>query len=118
LLEAIAWAIFLGLGPILWASGVWLFSTTPLTLARKVAWTLFLVTVGIVIGRVLPMEGIRNRFLVLLASLPLLALVDIKLAKSNRSFVFWFRACAFEVCTVFGCAAIIRIIFQSTKGAP
>jgi hypothetical protein len=118
LLEAVAWAIFLGLGPVLWASGVWLFCTASLSLPRKLAWALFLVAVGFAIGRVLPLEGIRNRFLVLLASLPLLALVDIKLAKSNRSFVFWFRACAFEVCTVFGSAAIARMALRFTNGEP
>jgi len=97
---------------------VWLFCRASLSLPRKLGWALFLVAAGLVIGRVLTLEGIRNRFLVLLASLPLLALVDIKLAKSNRGFVFWFRAWAFEVCTVFGSAAVSRIIFQFTNGEP
>jgi len=44
--------------------------------------------------------------------------VDIRLAKSNRSFVFWFRACEFEVCTVFGSAANTRIAFPFTTGEP
>ena len=88
MLEAAAWAIFLGLGPVLWASGVWLFCRASLSLTRKLAWALFLVAVGLAIGRVLPLEGIRNRFLVLLVLLALLALVDIRLAKSNRGFAF------------------------------
>jgi hypothetical protein len=118
LLDAAAWAIFLGLGPVLWASGVWLFCRASLSLPRKLAWALFLVAVGLAIGRVLPLEGIRNRFLVLLASLPFLALADVRLARSDRGFAFWFRACAFEVCTVFGSAAIGRSLFQFASGEP
>ena len=47
LLEAVAWAIFLGLGPVLWASGVWLFCRASLSLPRKLARALFLVAVGL-----------------------------------------------------------------------
>jgi hypothetical protein len=42
--------------------------------------------------------------------LPVIAVIDVKLARSNRSFRFWFRACAFEVCTLFGSAAITRAV--------
>ncbi|MBZ5590019.1 MAG: hypothetical protein LAO05_15805 [Acidobacteriia bacterium] len=58
----------------------------------------------------MPLIAIRNRFLVLLALLPVLAFIDIKLARSNRSFVFWVRACSFGVCTVFACAALTRLV--------
>jgi hypothetical protein len=95
--------------PPLWASGVWLFTHSALTRRRKLLWAMFLLGVGVAVGLLLPLVAIRDRFLILLALLPVLAVVDIKLAKSNRSFLFWFRACAFEVCTVFAAAALTRL---------
>jgi hypothetical protein len=108
--DALAWGIFFGVGPILWASGILLFVTSSLPPAKKVAWAAFLVAVGAAIGFFLPLVSIRNRFLLLIASLPILALIDVRLARSNRNFRFWFRACAFEICTVFGSAAITRAV--------
>lgn len=115
LLNVVAWGIFLGLGPILWASGFWLFLRSSLSHARKTAWAVFLVSIGIAVGYVLPLPSIRNRFFVLLMVLPLLAIVDVKLAKSNRRFSFWLRACSFEICTVFGSATLTRIAFDHFK---
>jgi len=40
---------------------------------------------------------------------PVLAFADMKLAWSGRGASFWFRACAFEVFTVFGSAAMLRL---------
>jgi O-antigen ligase len=111
-----AWLVFFGLVPILWASGVWLFIHSALSSSKKIGWVLFLIVCGIAIGFVLPLAGIRNRFLVLLAVLPLLAVVDIGLARSNRRFFFWLRACGFEVCTVFGCAAVTRLLQEAMNG--
>ncbi len=107
LLDVVAWAIFLGLGPVLWASSLWLFLLSSLSSLRKTAWAVFLVSLGIAVGYVLPLPSIRNRFLVLLSAL--LAIIDVKLAKSNRRVSFWLRACSFEICTVFGSAALTRI---------
>lgn len=118
LLDIVAWAIFLGLGPVLWASGLWLFLVSSLSRSRKTAWAVFLVSLGVAIGYVLPLPSIRNRFLLLLVVLPLLAIVDVKLAKSNRRFSFWLRACSFEICTVFGSAALTRIAVERIGGAP
>lgn len=118
LLDIVAWGIFLGLGPVLWASGLWLFLRSSLSQARKTAWAVFLVSLGVAIGYVLPLPSIRNRFFVLLMALPLLAIVDVKLAKSNRRFSFWLRACSFEICTVFASAALTRITFDNINGAP
>lgn len=118
LFEVVAWATFLGLGPVVWASGVWLFLRSPLSRPRKIGWTLFLVFVGIGIGCMLLLPGIRNRFLVLLVGLPLLATIDVILAKSNRRLSFWLRACSFEICTVFGIAAITRLAVERVTGAP
>src|SRR6266508_719021 len=109
LLDVVAWAIFLGLGPVLWASSLWLFLLSSLSSLRKTAWAVFLVSLGIAVGYVLPLPSIRNRFLVLLSALPLLAIIDVKLAKSNRRVSFWLRACSFEICTVVGSAALTRI---------
>ncbi len=118
LLDVVAWSVFLGLGPVLWASGLWLFLLSSLSRPRKTVWAVFLVSLGVAIGYVLPLPSIRNRFLLLLVTLPLLAIVDVKLAKSNRRFSFWLRACSFEVCTVFGSAALTRIAVERIGGAP
>src|SRR2546430_5120453 len=100
LLDVVAWATFVGLGSVLWVSGVRLFVRSSLSRPWKIVWVLFLVFVGIGIGYALPLSGIRNRFLALLVALPLLAIIDVKLAKSNRRLSSWFRACSFEICTV------------------
>ena len=108
MLDGVAWFVFFGLLPLLWASGVWLFAHSGLTSRKKALWVTFLVIVGAAIGLVLPLVAIRNRFLVLLVLLPVVALVDVRLARSKRTFLFWLRACSFEVCTVFACAALAR----------
>jgi hypothetical protein len=118
LLDAAAWAVFLGLGPVLWASGLRLFLRSSLSHPWKAGWTLVLVSVGIAIGCLLPLTGIRNRFLALLLGLPLLAIVDLTLAKSNRQPSFWLRACSFEIGTVFGTAAITRLALERISGVP
>lgn len=117
LLDVVAWGIFLGLGPVLWINGLWLFLRSSLSRPRKAGWCVFLVFLGAAVGYLLPLPSIRNRFLVLLMVLPLLAIVDVKLARSNRRFSFWLRACSFELCTVFGSAALTRITFDHINGA-
>jgi hypothetical protein len=107
-IDRAAWFVFFGLLPPLWVSGVRLFARSGLTPRRKALWAVFLAVVGAAIGLLLPLVAIRNRFLVLLVLLPVLALVDIRLSGSRRTFRFWLRACSFEVCTVFGCAALTR----------
>ncbi len=109
LLNRVAWFAFFGLMPLLWASGVWLFAHSALAARRRAFWAAFLAAVGVAVGLLLPLDAIRNRFLVLLALLPLLAFADLKLARSNRTFLFWLRACSFEVCTVFACATLTRL---------
>lgn len=98
--------------PILWASGAWLFLRSPLGITRKIVWTLALAALGLAIGWLLPLGTIRSRFLLLLAFLPVLAAVDLKLARSERRVTFWLRACAFEVCTVFGVAAAVAFLLR------
>jgi hypothetical protein len=117
-LDAGAWAIFLGLGAVLWASGVRLFLRSSLSGRWKAGWTAVLVSVGVAIGCVLPLPGIRDRFLALLALLPLLAVIDLALARSNRRLGFWLRACSFEICTVFGIAAITRLTIERITSVP
>lgn len=109
MLDRAAWFVFYGLLPVLWASGVWLFARSGLTPRKKALWATFLVIIGAAIGWLLPLVAIRNRFLVLLMLLPILALIDVKLARTKRTFSFWLRACAFEVCTVFASAALARL---------
>ena len=109
MLDRLAWFAFFGLMPLLWTSGVWLFMRSGLTALKKALWALFLVGVGVTVGLLLPLAAIRNRFLVLLALLPVLAFIDLTLARSNRTFRFWLRACSFEICTVFACATLTRL---------
>jgi hypothetical protein len=109
-LDVFGWLLFFGAGLLLWASGVFLFARSNLSPAKKVGWTTFLVAAGVAIGFFLPLVSIRNRFVLLIAALPILALIDVRLARSNRSYQFWFRACAFEICTVFGSAAVTRAV--------
>jgi hypothetical protein len=112
LVEAV---VFWGIGPILWASGLWSFMHSTLSLARKVIWAIIVITIGAIIGSVLSINMIRNRFVLLLLALPVLAVIDVQLARSKRSYFFWFRACAFEICTVFGTAAMVRYILDMLK---
>jgi hypothetical protein len=107
--DGLSWAVFLVAGPILWVAGVRLFLRSGLTRERKILWAVFLVLLGGGIGFWMPLPSIRSRFLLLLAVLPVLAFLDTRLASSRRGFLFWFRACAFEVCTVFGSAALVRL---------
>ncbi len=110
--DRVAWFVFVCLIVPLWVSGVTLFVHSGLRIRKKVLWSVFLVAVGIAIGVLLPLAGIRNRFFLLLALLPALAFSDVKLASSHRTFLFWFRACAFEVCTVFASAALTRLVLS------
>jgi hypothetical protein len=105
-----AWIAFLGLIPPLWASVLWPFVHSGPGRRTKAVWSLFLVALGFAIGLLFPLSGIRHRALVLLALLPALAFIDIKLAGSRRTFLFWLRAYAFEVCTVFACSALTRLV--------
>lgn len=105
--DFVAWTLFLVLGPILWASGLWLYLRAEMSAQKKWIWALLLAVLGSAIGLLLPLRAIRDRFLIVAAVLPILAFIDTKLATSRRGMLFWFRACAFEVCTVFGVAGIV-----------
>ncbi|MFQ5638433.1 MAG: hypothetical protein ACE5IR_10615 [bacterium] len=107
--------VFFGIGPILWASGLWLFLQTTHSSSRKAIWILVLILLGTAIGFILPFTMIRKKIILLLLILPVVAMVDAWLMKSNRGFSFWFRACAFEVCTVFATAAIFRYLLDALK---
>jgi hypothetical protein len=117
-LDTVAWVVFLGVGPVLWVSGMRLFVHSGLSRSKKIGWVLLLVAVGAAIGWFLPLPAIRNRFLALLIALPLLAIADVMLARSDRGFSFWFHACAFEVCTVFGSATMTRLAVELLKPSP
>jgi len=112
ILEAIGWLIFAGVGPLLWISGLRLFVRANLSLTRKLLWAGLLLGVGAALGLYFPLRVIRNQYLVVLLILPVLAFVDTKLARSAYSPSFWYRACAFEVFTVFGAAAMLRCGIQ------
>ncbi len=105
-------ALFFVVGPVLWAAGLVLFVRSPLPSARKVTWLLVLIAVGIVAGFLLPFASIREKFFIVVLLLPALAIADVLLMHSKRGFLFWLRACGFEVCTVFAAAAIARHAFE------
>lgn len=107
--------LFFGIGPLLWASGLILFLRSPSSLRRKVIWTLVLVTMGVVVGWLLPASAIREKFAIVIVLLPLLALADVTLMSSHRGFMFWLRACGFEICTVFAVAAWCRFVINSVR---
>jgi hypothetical protein len=100
-------AILAGAG-VVWFAGVRLFLESDLPRTRKVAWTAFLVLVGIGIGVVFPLSQVWRKFCLLIVILPVLGLADVLLLRSGRGLSFWIRACGFEVCTVFGAAAAAR----------
>jgi hypothetical protein len=108
--EFAAWAAFLVIGTLLWLAGIRLFLNSKISRRKKILWPLFLVSLGLGIGSLLPLASIRNKCLLLFAVLPALAVVDIKLARSNRTFSFWLQACAFEVYTVFATTVITRVV--------
>jgi len=61
---------------------------------------------------VLPLSELWSKFLLVLALLPLLAVVDAWLLRSEHGLSFWIRACGFEACSVFGAAAVARWVFN------
>ena len=79
---------------------------------RKVGWTAFLVLVGIGIGVVLPLSQVWRKFFLLILLLPALGVADVLLLRSGRGLSFWIRACGFEVCSVFGAAALARFLLD------
>jgi hypothetical protein len=93
---------------VVWFAGLRLFLQSDLSPTRKVAWTAFLVLVGIGIGVVFPLSQVWGKFCLLIVILPVLGLADVLMLRSGRGLSFWIRACGFEVCTVLGAAAAAR----------
>ena len=97
-------------GAVLWLTGLRLFIGAELPRRRKVGWSACLVVTGALIGLLLSRAQVWEKFLILLALLPLLAAADIFLLRSRRRLSFWIRACGFELGTVFGVAGITRFL--------
>jgi hypothetical protein len=97
---------------VLWIAGLRLFLRSSLTTRRKLIWSGILLAVGAAIGLILPYEAILNRFVLLIAALPILAAFDLFILRSGRTFSFWLRACGFEVCTAFAAAFVARWILD------
>jgi hypothetical protein len=115
MLHVLESVLFFGVGPLLWTSGLVLFLRSPLSPRRKAIWTSVLVAIGAVIGLLLSASAIREKFAIVLALLPLLALADVKLMSSHRGFLFWLRGCGFEICTVFAVAAWCRFVISTIR---
>lgn len=113
--HALEATLFFGMGPLLWASGLVLFLRSPLSRTRKLIWTSVLVAIGIGMGFLLSAAAIREKFVIVVVLLPLLALADVKLMSSHRGFTFWLRACGFEVCTAFAVAAWCRYLIGTVS---
>lgn len=97
---------------VLWCLGLQLFLRSGLSMLRKVLWTVFLVLAGAGVGTLLPGPFIRDKFLLLLLALPVLAAADWAFLRPARSLSFWLRACGYEVCTVFGVAGVVRLVLD------
>lgn len=104
-------ALVVGSGA-LWVAGLRLFVRSELSRRRKLTWSAFLLLGGVGVGVVLPLSELWSKFLLVLALLPLLAVVDVWLLRSERGLSFWIRACGFEACSVFGAAAVARWVFD------
>lgn len=116
-MTAIEWALLAGSGG-LWLAGLRLFLHSALPRHRKLTWSVFLLLVGVGVGFLLPAVQIWNKFLLILAMLPLLALADVWVLRSAHGLSFWVRACGFEVCTVFGAAGVARSLFDAARITP
>ena len=97
---------------VAWFAGLRLFLQSGLSRTRKVGWTAFLILVGIGIGIVLPLHEVWSKFVLLIVILPVLGFADLLLLRSRRGLSFWIRACGFEVCSVFGAAALARFLLD------
>ncbi len=98
---------------VLWLTGLRLFIADELPRRRKLGWGACLVVTGVLIGLLLPRAQVWEKFLLLLALLPLLAAADLFLLRSRRQLSFWIRACGFELGTVFGVAGVTRFLCDS-----
>lgn len=108
--EVLFRSVVLVASAVLWLSGLRLFVRTELSRRRKLVWTACLVATGGVVGLLLSRSQVWEKFLLLLALLPLLGLADRFLLGSRRGVSFWIRACGFELGTVFGMASITRLV--------
>ena len=115
MLDLLRLLLFYAICPLLWASGAYLFVRSDLSIFKKLGWSGALVLVGAGIGWLVPPTMIESRFLILLAALPLFAVIDVKLARSDRGFSFWLRTCGFELCTVFGTAATVAHVLALSR---
>lgn len=107
-----------GLALALWLMGVRLFWNAPLSWRYKLSWSLLLLLVGAGAGTLLRYDQIIQKFLLALAWVPILAVVDVGLLHSQRGVSFWVRACGFEVCSVFGVALVTRLVENMLYFAP
>lgn len=105
--------VALPIAAALWAAGLRVFLHSGLTVQRRLSWSGFLLLVGIAVAFVLPLPQIWNKFLIVLAIIPLAAAADLWLFRSGRSFSFWLRACGFEAGTVFFAAMGTRLLLDA-----
>ncbi len=110
MVEVLVRTVALIAAAVLWVAGLRLFLRTELSRHHKFAWTAVLLAAGVVIGLLLTRTQVWDKFLLILALLPVLAAVDLVLMRSGRGLTFWVRACGFEVVTVFGLAGATRLL--------
>ncbi len=110
MVEVLVRTVTLIAAAVLWVAGLRLFLRTELSRHHKFAWTAVLLAAGVVIGLLLTRTQVWDKFLLILALLPVLAAVDLVLMRSGRGLTFWVRACGFEVVTVFGLASVTRLL--------
>jgi hypothetical protein len=94
------WPLLVAAAAVLWVAGLRLFLSSGLSVRHRLIWSAVLVVAGAAIGALLSQDGISTRFLI--------ALAIVLVLRSKRPWSFWLRACGFEICTVFGVAALVR----------
>ena len=117
MLESVGRIAIIAAAGVLWFTGLRLLLQSDLSRTRKIGWTVFLVVIGIAIGVVLPASEVWRKFWLLVLLLPVLGLADVWLLRSGRGVSFWIRACGFEVGTVFGAAAVTRVLMDLVRAA-
>ena len=110
--------IALPIAAALWVAGLIVFLRAGLSTLHKITWSAVLLLVGAAAGAVLSLSQLWDKFLIVLAILPLLAVADVWLFRSNQRLSFWLRACGFEVGTIFLAAMGVRVLLDSAGVAP
>lgn len=116
-MTATEWALLADSGG-LWFAGLRLFLRSTLPRNRKLTWSAFLLLVGGRVGFPVPGAQVWSEFLLVLANAAASCPCGRVAAPVGTRVVVLVRACAFEVCTVFGAAGVARALFDVARIIP